>query len=179
MRQRAKRSWRIAWLAGTALLAITSSAHAIDVASQADWDTAVTAVAAAGANSTININFTAGFTLSSSLSALVANASNVTVNITGNNNTIDGASAYQGIQVSGTNTPVVTISNLTINAMRARGGNGGGGGDGGGGGGLGAGGGLFVASGANVTIDGVTFTNNAAVGGNGGTFGSHSGGAGG
>ncbi|WP_257165840.1 autotransporter domain-containing protein [Bradyrhizobium sp. SRS-191] len=176
---RTRHSWRTAFLATTALIAISSSAHALDVASQADWNTAVAAVAAAGANSTVSINFTAGFTLTSSLSALVANASNVTVNITGNNNTVDGASTYQGIQVSGTNSPIVSISNLTINAMRARGGNGGSGGDGGGGGGLGAGGGLFVAAGANVIIDSVTFTNNAAVGGNGGVSGANSGGAGG
>jgi uncharacterized protein with beta-barrel porin domain len=170
---------RTALLAGTALAAAATSANALDVASQADWNTAVAAVAAAGSNTTVSINFTGGFTLSSSLAPLATTAGNVTVNITGNNNTLNGASSFQGIEVSGANAPVVTISNLVINAMRARGGNGGGGGDGGGGGGLGAGGGLFVASGANVTIDGVSFTNNAAVGGNGGTAGSHSGGAGG
>ena len=170
---------RMALLAGTALAAAATSANALDVASQADWNTAVAAVAAAGSNTTVSINFTGGFTLTSSLAPLATTAGNVTINITGNNNTLNGASSFQGIQVSGANAPVVTISNLVINAMRALGGNGGGGGDGGGGGGLGAGGALFVAAGANVTIDGVSFTNNAAVGGNGGTAGSHSGGAGG
>ena len=175
-------SWhagRMALLAGTALVATASVANALDVASQADWNTAVAAVAAAGSNTTVSINFTAGFTLASSLAPLATTASNVTINITGNNNTLNGASSFQGIEVSGANGPAVTISNLVINAMRARGGNGGGGGDGGGGGGLGAGGGLFVAAGARVTIDGVSFTNNAAVGGNGGTAGANSGGAGG
>ena len=173
------RACRLALLASTALIAAATNANALDVATQADWNTAVAAVAAAGSNSTVSINFTGGFTLTSSLAPLVTTAGNVTVNITGNNNTLNGASSFQGIEVSGANAPVVTISNLVINATRARGGNGGGGGDGGGGGGLGAGGGLFVAAGANVTIDNVSFTNNSAVGGNGGTAGSHSGGSGG
>jgi hypothetical protein len=39
-----------------------TQAMAIDVASQTDWNTAVAAVAAAGAGSTVAINFTSGFT---------------------------------------------------------------------------------------------------------------------
>jgi len=87
---------------------------AIDVASQTDWNTAVAAVAAAGAGSTVTINFTAGFTLTSSLAALQANNANVIVNITGNSNAINGASAFQGIQVNGANAPTVNISSLAI-----------------------------------------------------------------
>lgn len=158
---------------------ISQTAEAIDVASQSDWNTAVAAVASAGSNSTVQINITSGFTLTSSLSALVSNSSNVIVNIVGNNSTINGNALYQGIQVSGTNGPTVNISNLTLTNTLARGGNGGSGGDGGGGGGLGAGGGLFVASGAKVTLQDVAFTDNTAKGGNGGVAGSHSGGSGG
>ncbi|MGJ5177083.1 autotransporter outer membrane beta-barrel domain-containing protein [Bradyrhizobium oligotrophicum] len=157
---------------------------AIDVANQADWNTAVAAVAAAGAGSTVTINITSGFTLSSSLAQLQAANSNVTVNITGNGQTIDGGSSFQGIQVSGANAPTVNISSLSIANTAAIGGNGtngqngyysGGlayGSGGGGGGGLGAGGGLFVGSGANVTLALVTFTTNSATGGTGGNGGS-------
>ena len=157
---------------------------AINVANQADWNTAVSAVAAAGANSTVTINITSGFTLSSSLAPLQAANSNVTVNITGNGQTIDGAGSLQGIVVSGSNAPTVNISSLAINNTAALGGNGTNGragyysaglaygSGGGGGGGLGAGGGLFVGSGANVTLTTVTFTGNTATGGTGGNGGS-------
>lgn len=157
---------------------------AINVANQADWNTAVSAVAAAGANSTVTINITSGFTLSSSLAPLQAANSNVTVNITGNGQTIDGAGSLQGIVVSGSNAPTVNISSLSVVNTAAIGGNGtngqngyysGGlayGSGGGGGGGLGAGGGLFVGSGANVTLAAVTFTGNSATGGTGGNGGS-------
>ncbi|MGJ4921363.1 autotransporter outer membrane beta-barrel domain-containing protein [Bradyrhizobium oligotrophicum] len=142
------------------------------------------AVAAAGANSTVTINITSGFTLSSSLAQLQAANSNVTVNITGNGQTINGASSFQGIVVNGANAPTVNISSLAITNTAAIGGNGqngqngyysGGlayGSGGGGGGGLGAGGGLLVGSGANVTIAAVTFTSNSATGGSGGNGGS-------
>lgn len=157
---------------------------AIDVANETDWNTAVAAVAAAGTGTTTSINITSGFTLSSSLAQLHANNANVTVIITGNGQTIDGASAFQGIQVDGTNAPTVNISNLAIANTRALGGNGengqngyysGGlayGSGGGGGGGRGAGGGLFIGGGANVTLASVTFTGNNATGGTGGNGGS-------
>lgn len=146
------------WLALSFLLAgtfLSTQALAIDVANQADWNTAVAAVAAAGANSTVTINITSGFTLSSSLAQLQAANSNVTVNITGNGQTINGASSFQGIVVNGANAPTVNISSLSITNTAAIGGNGqngqngyysGGlayGSGGGGGGGLGAGGGLL------------------------------------
>ena len=163
---------------------VASQAMALNVANQTDWNTAVAAVAAAGSGSTVSINVTSGFTLSSSLAQLQTSNANVTVNITGNSQTINGASAYQGIQVNGANAPTVNISNLTITATQATGGTGangqngyysGGlsyGSGGGGGGGLGAGGGLFVGSGANVTLASVTFTGNNATGGAGGAGGS-------
>ncbi|MGJ5079548.1 autotransporter outer membrane beta-barrel domain-containing protein [Bradyrhizobium sp. HKCCYLS3013] len=175
------------WLALSILCASTflsTQALAIDVANQTDWNTAVAAVAAAGANSTVTINITSGFTLSSSLAQLQAANSNVTVNITGNGQTINGASSFQGIVVNGANAPTVNISSLAITNTAAIGGNGqngqngyysGGlayGSGGGGGGGLGAGGGLLVGSGANVTIAAVTFTSNSATGGSGGNGGS-------
>ncbi len=157
---------------------------AIDVANQTDWNTAVAAVAAAGAGSTVSINITSGFTLSSSLAQLQANNANVTVNITGNSQTINGAAAFQGIAVNGANAPTVNISSLAVTNTAALGGNGQNGQNGfyssglsygsggGGGGGLGAGGGLFVGSGANVTLAAVTFTGNTATGGTGGSGGS-------
>jgi outer membrane autotransporter protein len=161
-----------------------SEARAIDVANQTDWNTAVAAVAAAGANSTVTINLTGDFTLSSSLARLQATNTGVTVNIVGGGHTIDGASSYQGIYVQGTNSPTVTISNLTIANTLAKGSNGlngqagyysnslSYGSGGGGGGGLGAGGGLYVDSNANVTLTSVSFSNPSAKGGNGGSGGS-------
>lgn len=170
-------------LAGVSSL-VAPHAWAIDIANQVDWNNAVAAVAAASANSTVTINVTNGFALSSSLATIQAGNANVTVNITGNNQTIDGASSFQGIQISGTNAPTVNISGLAITNTAAIGGSGlsgqsgyysGGlayGSGGGGGGGLGAGGGLFVGSGANVTLSSVTFTGTTATGGAGGNGGS-------
>jgi hypothetical protein len=110
-------------IVGAASLFATE-AMAIDVANQTDWNTAVAAVAAAGAGSTVSINFTSGFTLTSSLAQLQANNTNVTVNITGNGQTINGASAFQGIQVNGANAPTVNISSLAITNAAALGGTG-------------------------------------------------------
>ena len=101
------------WLAWSIIGAgslFATQAMAIDVANQTDWNTAVAAVAAAGANSTVTINITSGFALTSSLAQLQASNANVTVNITGNSQTINGASAFQGIQDNGANAPTVNIS---------------------------------------------------------------------
>ena len=175
--------WLAALLGCSALVAVTD-AHAIDVANQTDWNTAVAAVAAAGTGTTTTINITAGFTLSSSLAQLQAANTGVIVNITGNAQAIDGASSFQGIQVNGANALTVNISDLSVTNTKAAGGSGangqngyysGGlsyGSGGGGGGGLGAGGGLLVGSGANVTLSSVTFTGSSATGGTGGTGGS-------
>ena len=192
-RRGVRRRWIRALLCSTAFIGmnavLATRAMAIDVASQADWNTAVVAVAAAGAGSTVSINFTSGFTLTSSLAPLQASNTGVIVDITGNSQTIDGASTYQGIQVDGANAPTVNISNLAVANTAAIGGNGQNGqagyktsppgtsglaygSGGGGGGGLGAGGGLLVGSGANVTVSNVTFSGNSATGGAGGTGGS-------
>jgi autotransporter-associated beta strand protein len=95
------------------------------------------------------------------------------VNIVGNGNTIDGGSTYRGFLISGVApngidaaATTVSISNLTIQNVKAKGGDGGS--PGGGGGGLGAGGAVFVGPAANVTLSNVAVTNTAAVGGNGG-----------
>ncbi|MBR1215856.1 Ig-like domain-containing protein [Bradyrhizobium sp. JYMT SZCCT0180] len=111
----------------------------------------------------------------------------------GVNSTLDGGGLYRGFFViSGT----VTIENLNLNNMVAKGGDGGDGGSGGGGG-AGLGGALFVtgtgntgynssggqfsvSQGANVTIENVNFNNNSAKGGNGGAaIGNTNGGGGG
>jgi autotransporter-associated beta strand protein len=159
-------------------------AMAINVANQTDWNTAVAAVGAAGSGATVTINFTGDFTLTSSLAALVVTNTGVTVNIVGAGHTIDGASAFQGMVVIGSNSPTVTVSNLTVANSLARGNNGTDGqagyfsnalsygSGGGGGGGLGAGGGLYVDSNANVTLTSVSFTNTSARGGTGGNGGS-------
>jgi autotransporter-associated beta strand protein len=178
---------RLRWLACSAICAATlfaTDAMALNVANQTDWNTAVAAVAAAGANSTVTINITSGFTLASSLAQLQASNANVIVNITGNGQIINGASSFQGIVVNGANAPTVNISSLSVANTAAIGGNGQNGQNGylsaglsygsggGGGGGLGAGGGLLVGSGANVTLSAVTFTGNTATGGTGGNGGS-------
>jgi uncharacterized protein with beta-barrel porin domain len=174
------------WLAWSIICAgslLATEAMAINVANQTDWNTAVAAVAAAGASSTVTINITSGFTLTSSLAQLQASNAGVTVNITGNSQTINGAAAFQGIQVNGANAPTVNISSLSVTNTAALGGSGQNGQNGffssglsygsggGGGGGLGAGGGLLVGSGANVTLAAVTFTGNTATGGTGGNGG--------
>src|SRR5262249_51745919 len=113
---RVKQGWkkgrRLAPLAALALsLIVNRDAAAIDVANQTDWNSAVAAVAAAGSGSTVSINVVSGFTLSSSLAPVVASNANVTVNVTGNGQTINGASAFQAISISGANAPTVNISN--------------------------------------------------------------------
>lgn len=183
---------KLPYLAGAAVVAgclLPTSVWAIDVASQTDWNTAVAAVAAAGAGSTVSINFISGFTMTSSLAQIQASNANVVVNITGNGQTVNGAAAFQGIQINGANAPTVNISSLAITNTTAIGGVGQNGENGflsnglsygsgaGGGGGLAAGGGLLVGSGANVTLASVTFTSNTATGGAGGNGGSAQNGA--
>ena len=83
---------------------------------------------------------------------------------------IDGANTYRAFYAD---TGTITLRNLKVQNVQAKGGNGGGaaydGGPGGGGAGLGAG--LFVAAGATVTVSWVDFVNVAAVGGTGGSAG--------
>jgi autotransporter-associated beta strand protein len=92
---------------------------------------------------------------------------NLTIN--GGNHTIDGANAYRGFFVAGSNGTAITvqINDLKMTGLVAKGG------DGGtvAGGGLGAGGALFIRTGASVTLDNVVLLNNSAIGGNGGSTG--------
>ena len=109
--------------------------------------------------------------------ALQPFATNLTIN--GNGYTLDGASAYQGFQITG---GTVLLENLTIQHAVAQGaaGGGGNGNSTGGGGAAGLGGGLFVGSGANVTLSNTIFSSNQALGGagsNGATSGGSAGGA--
>jgi autotransporter-associated beta strand protein len=161
-------------------LGFTTSAMAIDVADQAEWNAAIAAVAAAPAGSTVTIDVTSGFTLTSSLAPIVASNPGVTVVVVGNGQTLNGNSQFQGVEVSGADSPTIEVSNLTVTNMKAVGGTGASGADGAGGGGLGAGAGLFVGSGAHVTLLNVALINDSAVGGNTGPGGgNNSGGSGG
>jgi autotransporter-associated beta strand protein len=163
-----------------ACLGFATKAMAIDVANQAEWNAAIAAVASAPTASTVTIDITSGFALTSSLAPIAASNPGVTVDIIGNGQTLNGNSQFEGIAVSGANSPTIDISNLTVSNMRALGGTGGSGADGSGGGGLGAGAGLVIASGAHVTLLSVAFVNDSAVGGNTGPgAGVNSGGSGG
>jgi hypothetical protein len=102
-------------------------------------------------------------------------APGVTLDLIGNNHTLNGGGTQQGLFVyAGT----ASIENLTIADTVAQGGAGAAGG-GGGGGGAGLGGGLFIASAGAANLDDVTFANDAAKGGVGGLTGSVKGGGGG
>src|SRR5271170_1905864 len=144
-------------------LGFATKAMAIDVANQAEWNAAMAAVTSAPAGSTVTIGITSGFTLTSSLAPIGASNPGVTVDIVGNGQALNGNSQYEGIAVSGANSPTVDISNLTVSNMKAIGGTGASGADGAGGGGLGAGAGLFIASGAHATLLNVAFVNDSAV----------------
>ncbi|WP_164483790.1 MULTISPECIES: autotransporter domain-containing protein [unclassified Polaromonas] len=84
--------------------------------------------------------------------------------INGNGRTLNGAGTYRGFFVGAGN---VTINDLTMTNLHAKGGDGGGG-YGPGGGGMGAGGAVFVATDASANLNNVSITGNAATGGNGG-----------
>lgn len=88
--------------------------------------------------------------------------------------TLDGQAANRGLFVcglppsaSGSTPPpqliFVTLNNIALQNMKAKGGNG----FDGGGGGMGAGGALFIGQNANVILENITFQDNQAVGGNG------------
>ncbi len=148
------------------------------VASEVDWNAAVTAIA--GGTSAYSITLSAGFTLNSDPLAINL-GSGGTLSIDGGGFVIDGASTWRGLFVySGQ----VSINNLGVSHTVARGGAGGYGtfilssfnklplvrdiAGYGGGGGAGLGGGLFVASGGTVSLANVLFAGDAAVGGHGG-----------
>jgi hypothetical protein len=109
------------------------------------------------------VNLTADITLDANLGVITNN--NLTIN--GDGNKLDGAATYRGFFVgAGGN---VTVNDLTMTNLRAKGG------DGGsdlspGGGGMGAGGAVFVATGASASLNNVNITGNFATGGNGGSL---------
>ena len=154
------------------------------VTTETALNAAIVAADGAAANiGAMTIDIAGGISLTTALEAINLKAGN-SLTIAGTNGsggaksqTLDGGHARRGLFVyAGT----VTIENLALNDMTAKGGNGGGGG----GGGAGLGGALFVTGvsdgdgGAKVTLDNVAFSGDAAVGG-GGAGQSLSGGGGG
>ncbi|MBB3773774.1 outer membrane autotransporter protein [Angulomicrobium tetraedrale] len=88
------------------------------------------------------------------------------ITINGNGFKLQGEAKANGFYVESGS---VTINNLDLSNLRAKGGNGGAGlGGGGGGGGAGMGGALFVGKRARVALNNVTLRSNSAVGGYGG-----------
>jgi glycosyltransferase involved in cell wall biosynthesis len=152
----------------------------LQVSSEQELNDAINTVNAAGSGD-YTIEFTADITENTALGALLLQ-SRVTLTIDGGGHVFDGNSSFAGLVV---NVGQVTLQNLTISGMTARGGDGGAGGPplgtggGGNGGGAGLGGGLFVGAAAGVTIDNVTFSANQAIGGNGGLGGTGGSGGGG
>ena len=149
---------RLSALAAACLLAWCVAPQALAATCNAGTS-AELATCIGGATAGDIVNLTASITLSANLGVI---DKNLTIN--GNGNALDGAGAYRGFFVgAGT----VTVNDLTMQNLRARGGNGGT--DMlGGGGGMGAGGAVFVRSGAAVTLNNVALISNSAVGGAGG-----------
>lgn len=143
---------------GLGLAATPAQAANFNVANEAQLADAVKKAANGD-----TITFTADIELSGKGKAGVI-TTNVTIN--GNGHKLvgkEGANANGLYVQSGT----VTIQNLDLSNLTAKGANGGRGG-GGGGGGAGMGAGLFVGAAANVTLTNVALQKNNAVGGNGG-----------
>ena len=129
-------------------------------------DTASLASCIANASSGDTVRLLNNITLTSHTGLITTN-----LTIDGQGFTLDGASTHRGFFVdSGT----VTVQNITLANLRAKGGDGGAGSnrDGdhgpGGGGGMGAGGAVFVRSGSAVVLRDVTLSGSSAVGGAGG-----------
>lgn len=133
-----------------------------------------------GASTNTNVNVGAGGTIQNGVDVAASGAQvnlapgtftesviiDKSLTVTGagpENTTVSGNNTSRVFFVGLSNSPTVTISNLTIADGMAKGGDGGHGG----GGGAGMGGGLFINTG-NVTVDKVAFVNNQAKGGSGG-----------
>ncbi|MCZ8256126.1 MAG: autotransporter-associated beta strand repeat-containing protein, partial [Polaromonas sp.] len=144
----------LAWCAMPQAQAATCDAH-----SSAELVTCI-----GNANSGDTINLKNNITLNANLGAihLAGPASGLTIN--GEGHTLDGNRMYRGFFVGAGN---VSVNDLTLQNMLAKGGNGGEG-YAPGGGGMGAGGAVFVAAGASANLHNVTIAANAATGGNGG-----------
>src|SRR6185437_6348626 len=140
------------------------------VTTEAELNAALVEAAGETANSlTFEIDLGADLVLSQALEAINLKAG-VTLDINGYGHTLDGGGSQRGLFVYSGD---VTVENLALANMMARGGNGG---AYAGGGGAGLGGALFVAGSGdpgqavtpNVTLDNVSFANDSAIGGNGG-----------
>ena len=105
------------------------------------------------------VNLTTSITLGANLGVIDRD-----ITINGNGYTLDGGGTYRGFFVGAGS---VTVNDLTMQHLHAKGGDGGGG-YAPGGGGMGAGGAVFVATGASANLNNVIITGNAATGGNGG-----------
>lgn len=123
------------------------------------WDTATLKACIIATPANGFIEFTRSFTLTGPLDVVVDK--NLTIN--GNGFTLNGANTYRGFFVGAGS---LTVNDLTMSNLRAKGGDGGS--FAGGGGGMGAGGAVFVRSGAAVTLNNVAVLSASAVGGNGG-----------
>ncbi|GAA4332520.1 hypothetical protein GCM10023165_07160 [Variovorax defluvii] len=150
---------RLRPLAMACLLAwVAPSAWACDAGDTASLANCVKNIAADPAQT---INLTADIILNGNIGVLAGDPLKP-ITINGNRHTLDGAGTYRGFFLgAGT----VTINDLTLQNLRAKGG------DGGqdfamGGGGMGAGGAVFARSGVDLTLNNVSLVSNSAVGGN-------------
>jgi hypothetical protein len=152
----------VAPIPGSIVIRVGTEQQLIAAIDQVNADTAQTSLV---------IQFTNNITLqgSNDLPALEDKAG---VQILGNGYTLQGDGQTRGFLMFGAN---VTIDDLTIAGMVARGGAGGGGAAGGGGG-AGLGGAILAVGDSNVTLDDVYFKNDSAVGGAGGPSASTAGG---
>jgi hypothetical protein len=141
------------------------------ITSASDLATDIQLIDQTGADAAANTAYTFTFDLPGGATTLditqidaINLESGSSLTVIGNGDTIDGQGTQRGLFVyAGT----VTVEDLTIANMIARGGDGGASDTGAGGGGAGLGGGLFVANGAAVTLVDVDFSGDGAVGGNG------------
>ena len=129
-------------------------------------DTASLAACIATASSGDTVRLINNITLTSHTGLITTD-----ITIDGQGFTLDGAGTHRGFFVDrGT----VTVQNITLQNLRARGGDGGAGASSswaygpGGGGGMGAGGALFVRTGSAVVLRDVTLSGSSAMGGSGG-----------
>ena len=169
------KKWRCA-LIYLALFGVAPMAFGAETRYVSNFDELKAAISEFNANTGVDyqIILKNSVTLTEALPVVTGNADLVgadsgSLEIIGNNYTIDGANAYRGLfidsQESGSN---VGVTNLNFANCVAEGGAGGNG-AGGGGGGMGAGAAIYALSGEVKLLD-VTAYNNQAIGGAGGTI---------
>lgn len=145
-------------------LTVLPSQSLVTVSTLSQLDAALGA-ANALTSGTMTIELAANIALNGGVLDAIELAAGATLDLIGNGDTLDGGNTQQGLFVySG----VVDVSDLAIDDMVARGGDG----VSGGGGGAGLGGGLFVGSAVagdagDVTLTDVSFAGDAAIGGDG------------